>query len=126
MATRLTEARLRQIIREEATRVRLQELGGDDERSDDDGTFAGALSGALRRSAEKRIVRSFKSDDPEDIPKAQANAATTAIVRAAIKKANLTSTEGTGATAIHEILQQYFGLTPEAAAMVLGSILSSI
>jgi hypothetical protein len=126
MATRLTEARLRQIIREEATRVRLQERIGDDEPRDDDGTFAGALSGALRRSAEKRIDRSFESDDPEDNPKAYALAGSTAVVRAVIKKANLTSTEGTGATAIHEILQQYFGLTPEAAAMVLGSILSSI
>jgi hypothetical protein len=126
MATRLTEARLRQIIREEATRVTMQERIGDDEPRDDDGTFAGALSGALRRSAEKRIDRSFESDDLEDNPKARANAADTAIVRAAIKKANLTSSEGWGATAIHRILQQYFGLTPEAAAMVLGSILNSI
>jgi hypothetical protein len=126
MATRLTEARLRQIIREEATRVRLQERIGDDEPRDDDGTFAGALSGALRRSAEKRIDRSFESDDPEDIPKAYALAGSTAVVRAVIKKANLSATEGTGATAIHEILQQYFGLTPEAAALALGSILSSI
>jgi hypothetical protein len=126
MATRLTETRLRQIIREEATRVRLQERNPDDEPRDDDGTFAGALSGALRRSAEKLTDRSFESDDLEDTPKAYDPRGDVAVVRAVIKKANLTSLQGAGASAIHGILRRYFGLTPEAAAMILGSILSSI
>jgi uncharacterized protein YjbI with pentapeptide repeats len=120
MATRLTAARLRQIIKEEVTRVTMQET------REDDGTFKGAVLGGLKLGAENRQARADASSDPDQIAKAKAYQADAAMLRAFIERADLTKAQFQGASLIHNVLQKYFGLTQEAAAMVLGSFLSSI